>query len=76
MMVEPPIEKIVSGGQTGADRAALDYAKAFEPYDHTKEENPEALRRAPGADRRGEGGGAEAPDVRLRQQPARPKTSA
>jgi hypothetical protein len=27
--VEPPIKKIVSGGQTGADRAALDYAIAY-----------------------------------------------
>ena len=29
MTVEPPIEKIVSGGQTGADRAVPDYGIAI-----------------------------------------------
>jgi hypothetical protein len=46
-------------------------AKAFEPYDSIKEENPEARAAGKAFIAEGEGGGAEVRDVHLRQQPAR-----
>ncbi|MGO9201305.1 MAG: hypothetical protein ACLQM8_12325, partial [Limisphaerales bacterium] len=44
--------------------------KAFEPYDSIKEENPEARAAGRTLVAEGKAAGAEAADVRLRQQPA------